>query len=208
MFHRARDASKIALVHLVARLRAGGYRLLDTQYVTDHLKTFGAVEVAKRRYHRLLEEAIFGDADFGALPLERPVSGAEALAHLRNNPQTPLAQRRQGSRLLRARRRRRCGGTARAAAWAGGGADARGFRHARILPAFAVGQPHVVDRMLDRVQAGARREHPAGEDALDLALQRHLVDFDEGVGVRASRSAGANSTRAASPAARRTARSR
>ncbi len=45
MFHRARDASKIALVHLVARLRAGGYRLLDTQYVTDHLKTFGAVEV-------------------------------------------------------------------------------------------------------------------------------------------------------------------
>ena len=45
MFHRARDASKIALVHLVARLRAGGYRLLDTQYVTDHLKSFGAVEV-------------------------------------------------------------------------------------------------------------------------------------------------------------------
>ncbi len=52
MFHRARDASKIALVHLVARLRAGGYRLLDTQYVTDHLKIFGAVEVPKRRYHR------------------------------------------------------------------------------------------------------------------------------------------------------------
>src|ERR1035441_10498248 len=44
MFHRARDASKIALVHLIARLRAGGYRLLDTQYVTDHLKTFDAVE--------------------------------------------------------------------------------------------------------------------------------------------------------------------
>ena len=45
MFHRARDASKIALVHLVARLEAGGYRLLDTQFVTEHLKTFGAVEV-------------------------------------------------------------------------------------------------------------------------------------------------------------------
>ena len=79
MFHRTRDASKIALVHLVARLRAGGYRLLDTQYVTDHLKTFGAVEVGKRRYHRLLEEAIVGEADFAASTLERPVSGDEAL---------------------------------------------------------------------------------------------------------------------------------
>src|SRR5471030_1589265 len=83
MFHRARDASKIALVHLVARLRAGGYRLLDTQYVTDHLKTFGALEVPKRRYHKLLEEAIEGDGNFAALALERPVSGEEALELLR-----------------------------------------------------------------------------------------------------------------------------
>jgi len=79
MFHRARDASKIALVHLIARLRVGGYRLLDTQYVTDHLKTFGAVEVQKRRYHRLLEEALVGDADFGALATNRPIRGEEAL---------------------------------------------------------------------------------------------------------------------------------
>ena len=83
MFHRARDASKIALVHLVARLRAGGYRLLDTQYVTEHLKSFGAVEVQKRRYHRLLEDALEGQADFGALALDRPLSGEEALARLR-----------------------------------------------------------------------------------------------------------------------------
>jgi leucyl/phenylalanyl-tRNA---protein transferase len=83
MFHHARDASKIALVHLIARLRAGGYRLLDTQFVTDHLKTFGAVEVPKRRYHRMLEEAIASDADFGALPLNRPVSGPEALEVLK-----------------------------------------------------------------------------------------------------------------------------
>jgi len=83
MFHRTRDASKIALVHLVARLRAGGYRLLDTQYVTDHLKTFGAVEVAKRRYHRLLEDALVGEADFAALPVGRPMSGEDALAQLR-----------------------------------------------------------------------------------------------------------------------------
>ena len=79
MFHHARDASKIALVHLIARLRAGGYRLLDTQFVTDHLKTFGAVEVPKRRYHRMLEEAIAGEADFGALPLGDDVSGEEAV---------------------------------------------------------------------------------------------------------------------------------
>jgi leucyl/phenylalanyl-tRNA--protein transferase len=85
MFHHARDASKIALVHLIARLRAGGYRLLDTQFVTDHLKIFGAVEVPKRRYHRMLEEAIAGDADFGALALDRPVSGAEAIERLRDN---------------------------------------------------------------------------------------------------------------------------
>jgi leucyl/phenylalanyl-tRNA--protein transferase len=83
MFHSARDASKIALVHLIARLCAGGYRLLDTQYVTDHLRTFGAVEVGKRRYHRLLEDAITGEADFGALALDRPLSGEEALARLR-----------------------------------------------------------------------------------------------------------------------------
>jgi len=80
MFHRERDASKIALVHLIARLRIGGYRLLDTQYVTEHLKTLGAVEVPKRRYHRLLEDALTGEADFTALPLERSLSGAEALA--------------------------------------------------------------------------------------------------------------------------------
>jgi leucyl/phenylalanyl-tRNA--protein transferase len=85
MFHRARDASKIALVHLVARLKVGGYRLLDTQYVTEHLRTFGAVEIQKRRYHRLLEEALHGDADFAALPLTRTVSGEEALSILRNN---------------------------------------------------------------------------------------------------------------------------
>ena len=67
MFHRARDASKIALVHLVARLRAGGFALLDTQFVTEHLKTFGAAEVPRRRYHKLLEAALVGEADFAAL---------------------------------------------------------------------------------------------------------------------------------------------
>lgn len=80
MFHEARDASKVALVHLVARLRAGGYRLLDTQFVTEHLKRFGAVEVSRRQYHRLLEAAITAHADFCVLPVDRPVTGTEALA--------------------------------------------------------------------------------------------------------------------------------
>ena len=82
MFHTARDASKVALVHLVARLRAGGFRLLDTQFVTDHLRSFGAVEVPKRQYQKLLDQALVGEADFRALPVGRPVTGAEALAYL------------------------------------------------------------------------------------------------------------------------------
>jgi leucyl/phenylalanyl-tRNA---protein transferase len=82
MFYHARDASKIALVHLVARLKAGGYRLLDTQFVTEHLKSFGAVEVPKRRYHRLLEEAVAGDADFFALP--GTIGGEQAVGIIRS----------------------------------------------------------------------------------------------------------------------------
>jgi leucyl/phenylalanyl-tRNA--protein transferase len=80
MFYRARDASKVAMVHLVARLRAGGYRLLDTQFVTDHLKTFGAVEVPRKQYHKMLAEALTGEAEFAALPLDRPIPGEQAFA--------------------------------------------------------------------------------------------------------------------------------
>jgi len=81
MFHRMRDASKVALVHLVARLRAGGYTLLDTQFVTDHLKSFGAIEVPRRQYHKLLESALAGEGDFAALD-RRGTSGQEVLAQL------------------------------------------------------------------------------------------------------------------------------
>ena len=65
MFHTVTDASKAALVALVDRLRARGYRLLDTQWVTDHLAQFGAVEIPRRRYLRLLEEALNVEATFG-----------------------------------------------------------------------------------------------------------------------------------------------
>jgi leucyl/phenylalanyl-tRNA---protein transferase len=58
MFSRAADASKVALVHLVALLRIGGYRLLDLQFVTPHLAQFGAIEVSRAQYRRLLGDAL------------------------------------------------------------------------------------------------------------------------------------------------------
>ena len=57
MFSRRRDASKVALVHLVARLRLGGFALLDTQFITTHLSQFGTVEIPRTRYLTLLEAA-------------------------------------------------------------------------------------------------------------------------------------------------------
>jgi leucyl/phenylalanyl-tRNA--protein transferase len=80
MFHRQRDASKVALVHLVARLKAGRFRLLDTQFVTEHLQTFGAIEVSRRVYQKLLADALQGEADFAALPLNQPIAGRDVLA--------------------------------------------------------------------------------------------------------------------------------
>lgn len=58
MFHRVPDASKVALAGLVAHMRARGFRLLDVQWVTDHLEQFGATEIPRRSYLRLLEEAL------------------------------------------------------------------------------------------------------------------------------------------------------
>jgi leucyl/phenylalanyl-tRNA--protein transferase len=80
MFHFDRDASKVALVHLVARLRHGGFRLLDTQFVTEHLAQFGACEVPRRDYKRMLAAAVAGAARWDAWPPHRVVTGAEALA--------------------------------------------------------------------------------------------------------------------------------
>lgn len=67
MFTNRTDASKIALVHLVARLRVGGFSLLDTQFVTDHLKSLGAQEIRRGDYHRRLAEALREPADFWRL---------------------------------------------------------------------------------------------------------------------------------------------
>jgi leucyl/phenylalanyl-tRNA--protein transferase len=64
MFHRVTDASKVALAALVDRLRARGHRLLDIQWVTPHLERFGAEEIPRRKYLRLLEEALAIDVEF------------------------------------------------------------------------------------------------------------------------------------------------
>lgn len=68
MFSRATDASKVALVHLMARLRLGGFVLLDTQFVTSHLGRFGAIEIPRDRYKQLLAEALEVPAVWLAAP--------------------------------------------------------------------------------------------------------------------------------------------
>jgi len=75
MFSRRRDVSKIALTHLVGRLIAGGYQLLDTQFITGHLSQFGAVEIEREEYHRRLAPALAAKADFYRL-----AGGAAAVA--------------------------------------------------------------------------------------------------------------------------------
>ena len=83
MFSRETDASKVALVHLVARLRLGGYRLLDTQFLTPHLAQFGGIEISRARYHRLLAAALAYRASF---PVSLPEdSGGDPLAPLQSS---------------------------------------------------------------------------------------------------------------------------
>lgn len=74
MFSRATDASKIALVYLVARLKAGGYTLLDTQFTTEHLETLGVITITRAQYHERLAEALEGVGDFYSMPADTSVS--------------------------------------------------------------------------------------------------------------------------------------
>ncbi len=83
MFSLARDASKVALVHLVARLIAGHFTLLDTQFVTRHLRQFGTIEIGRDRFQRLLEQALARKGVFTRLPPD--VEGAEVLQIIARN---------------------------------------------------------------------------------------------------------------------------
>jgi len=79
MFHLERDASKVALTHLIARLRVGGFALLDTQFMTSHLASLGAIEISRKAYHRALEQALTIRADFYVWPPEQKVRGQQVL---------------------------------------------------------------------------------------------------------------------------------
>lgn len=77
MFSRRRDASKVALAHLVDRLRLGGFTLFDTQFLTPHLASLGAIEIPRDVYHKHLERALLTQADFHHL--RGPASAQEVL---------------------------------------------------------------------------------------------------------------------------------
>jgi leucyl/phenylalanyl-tRNA--protein transferase len=85
MFSRVTNASKIAMVHLLARLRAGGFRLLDCQFITDHLRQFGAEEISRAAYHTLLKDALRRPATFYSLPDD---DGALVSSLLQSSSQT------------------------------------------------------------------------------------------------------------------------
>jgi leucyl/phenylalanyl-tRNA--protein transferase len=83
MFSTARDASKVALVYLCARLVHGGFSLLDTQFVTEHLRQFGTIEIERTEFHTLLEAALAHDADFLRLPTN---AGTDAILDIIQGP--------------------------------------------------------------------------------------------------------------------------
>lgn len=86
MFHRERDASKVAFIHLAGRLRAGGFALLDAQFVTGHLATLGAVELERQDYAEVLARAVRAEAEWWRWPRGVAIDGATALAALADAP--------------------------------------------------------------------------------------------------------------------------
>jgi leucyl/phenylalanyl-tRNA---protein transferase len=85
MYSRMNDASKVALAHLVAHLRIGGYELLDTQFMTSHLAQFGGMEITRAAYHRRLDRALAGRGYFPGEPLD----GAAVVSVLQSS--TPIS---------------------------------------------------------------------------------------------------------------------
>ncbi len=84
MFSRKPDGSKIALAYLVDRLRAGGFTLFDTQFITSHLSTLGGLEISREDYHQQLQQALQHRADF----LAQPPSAGTTAGILQRNTQT------------------------------------------------------------------------------------------------------------------------
>ena len=85
MFHRATDASKVCLMHLAARLIAGGYQLFDTQFLTPHLATLGGIEITRDDYQIRLVDAVMARADFMALSPNAHQDGQTILRIIADN---------------------------------------------------------------------------------------------------------------------------
>ncbi len=155
MFSTARDASKVALVHLVARLRLGGYRLLDTQFVTSHLTQFGTEEVPRERYKAMLAAAVDETAQWRqiAATIEAEI---RVMAHDRSTRRGDGAERRVLAALawplpcpgLAAAAAAGAGGRRGRAVSAGrrGGAADPGRRAERGAPAMGRGRPAAAGR--------------------------------------------------------------
>ena len=79
MFHLVPNASKVALVHLIARLKRGHYQLLDTQFTTPHLESLGALEIKREDFLTALRSALGASADVATWSPKLTLSGAEAL---------------------------------------------------------------------------------------------------------------------------------
>jgi leucyl/phenylalanyl-tRNA---protein transferase len=92
MFHRATDASKVCLAHLAARLLAGGFTLLDTQFITPHLASLGAVELSKAHYRKLLASAIQQEANFYPEAARDGMTGTQVLDILSRAREAARAQ--------------------------------------------------------------------------------------------------------------------
>jgi leucyl/phenylalanyl-tRNA--protein transferase len=90
MFSTERDASKVALIYLCARLIRGGFYLLDTQFITEHLASFGAEEIPRNEFHTRLNYALSIEADFNALPQSAPPD--EIVAIIRDNIREDLRE--------------------------------------------------------------------------------------------------------------------
>ena len=95
MFSVARDASKVALTYLCARLIHGGFSLLDTQFVTEHLKQFGAIEIGRPEFHLQLERALAHGADFSLMPQN---TGPQRSSAVLPAEPGPCARRQRGTR--------------------------------------------------------------------------------------------------------------
>jgi len=100
MFSRETDASKIALVHLVARLKVGGYQLLDTQFVTEHLARFGVAEVPRADYLRLLARALKAHCDFHSMSSDGSAESWVAIAGSGTTADTDLPVSPKHSRTI------------------------------------------------------------------------------------------------------------